>query len=215
MYSLFFCTLKTHEDLFGNMFLFNQFCVVNYIIDYIYGKINVYNKVIFKHCHSSSIMDLTKEFGVLAIATRLQRLSETFAKDVEMLYKKLYKVDMQPRFFPILMVLKDGKARSVMEIAEEIGFAHTSIIATVRKMEAKDLLKSESHKTDNRKRMLKLTPKGKQLITKLKPVWQQFESVLKDIMNTDNHLVKAIDEVETVLQEESFYKRIEKLNKKK
>jgi DNA-binding MarR family transcriptional regulator len=158
-------------------------------------------------------MDLTKEFGVLAIATRLQRLSETFAKDVELLYRKLYKVDMQPRFFPILMVLKDGKALSIMEIADEIGFAHTSIIATIKKMESRNLLKSESHKTDNRKRMLKLTPKGKKLITTLQPIWRQFESVLKEIMNTDNHLVKAIDEVESVLKKESFYKRIEKLNK--
>ena len=62
-------------------------------------------------------------------------------------------------------------------------------------------------KQDERKRLFSLTTKGKDLIEKMKPVWELMAAVLGDIADNKNNLLTAIDEAEDQLASQSFYQR--------
>jgi DNA-binding MarR family transcriptional regulator len=157
--------------------------------------------------------NLIDELGELALSTRLMRLSEWTRKDVTRIYKE-YGIAFESKWFPVLYVLSRRSPLSVGELAEELGYAHPSVIALVREMEKCGLVKSVASKTDARKRMLQLTPKALKWKEKMQPLWDQMRIVARQIYNNGSSLLKAIDDVEMALRESSYYDRFRKLTER-
>ena len=153
-------------------------------------------------------MNIIDESGILAIATRLQRLSDQLRKEGFKIYKS-HGIEFEPKWFPVVYTLHKKPLLSVVEIAAEIGYAHPSTISLLKELEKEKLIRSKKHKTDERKRLLELTDKGKTLITKMQPVWKIMIAAITEFTNTKNNLMKAIDEVETQLRRKSFFERAE------
>ncbi|MBC7862453.1 MAG: MarR family transcriptional regulator, partial [Bacteroidia bacterium] len=82
-------------------------------------------------------------------------------------------------------------------------------------LEEKNLVKSSSHKVDGRKRLIDLTPKAFKTIEKMKPIWAKMIKGLEEITDTKNNLMKAMNEVEEKIRQESFYERTNRMLKKK
>ena len=78
-------------------------------------------------------------------------------------------------------------------------------------LEKQRLVRSSRDKSDSRKRLVHLTPKGQDLIERMKPVWRQMSLVLTDLTDTPHPLLPALDEVERRLQKESFLERATRL----
>jgi DNA-binding MarR family transcriptional regulator len=152
-------------------------------------------------------MDIINELGPLAVAARLQRLSEMIRKDGVQVYK-VNGIDFEPKWFTTVYVLDRKGALSVVDLANEIGLAHPSVIQLVKELEAKKLVKSSSHKIDKRKRVIALTPKAKLLVKKMEPVWENIRSAVAEMVKTENNLMKAMAETEAQLKKESFYNRV-------
>ena len=155
-------------------------------------------------------MSIINEINELAISTRLLRLSEAIRKDATLIYKE-HGIDFESKWFPVFYVLLKKSPLSVIELAEEIGYAHTSVIALIKEMESRKLVKSAASKTDGRKRMLSLTPKAFKMKYKLQPLWDDLNEVAKTISENKNNLMKAMEETEAVLTKETFYDRYKKL----
>jgi DNA-binding MarR family transcriptional regulator len=151
-------------------------------------------------------MNVIDESGVLAIATRLMRLSEQFRKDGHLVYKE-YGIDFEPKWFPVIYALHRKTQLSVVEIAAEIGYTHPSTISLLKELEKQKLIKSQKDKTDERKRLLRLTEKGRDLVTQMEPVWQVFRDAFAELLNTPNNLMQAITEVEANFREKSLLQR--------
>ena len=60
-----------------------------------------------------------------------------------------------------------------------------------------------------------LTSEGKELIEKMKPVWELMSKILGDIADNENNLLKAIDEAEEKIANQSFYQRALQLKNSK
>ena len=146
--------------------------------------------------------------GLLAISTRLQRLSDQIRKDGLMIYKA-FGIDFQPKWFPVLYTLHKKSIMSVVSLSEEIGYAHPSTISLLKELEKEKLIRSTKDKTDTRKRLVALTDKGKELLSTMEPVWEVIVKATAEITNTENNLMKAINEVEATLKEKSFLHRAE------
>ena len=99
---------------------------------------------------------------------------------------------------------------SVVEIAAEIGYTHPSTISLLKELEKQKLIRSKKDKSDERKRLLQLTAKGNELIEQMKPVWQQMIDTLNEMLNTPNNIMAAVNEVETQMQQQSFFERSRK-----
>lgn len=161
-------------------------------------------------------MNIIDEAGILAISTRLQRLSEQIRKDGLLIYKA-HNIYFEPKWFPVIYALHIRPVLSVVEVAAEIGYAHPSTISLLKELEKEKLIRSKKDKTDERKRLIQLTSKGKELIEQMKPVWETMSRALSALTDTPNNLMQAILEVEEQLKKQSFLERanllIEKKNK--
>jgi MarR family transcriptional repressor of mepA len=151
-------------------------------------------------------MNIINESGILAISTRLQRLSEQLRKDGALFYKS-YGIDFEPKWFPVIYTLHHKGVLSVVEIANEIGYTHPSTISLLKELEKQKLIRSKKDKVDERKRLIVLTAKGQELISEMEPVWAVMTQVLSDIADNQNNLLKAIDEAENKILHQSFLQR--------
>lgn len=157
-------------------------------------------------------MNVIDASGLLAIATRLQRLSERLRKDGALIYKA-YGIDFEPKWFPVIYTLHCKPLLSVVEIASEIGYTHPSTISLLKELEKQRLIRSRKDKVDERKRLLQLTEKGKALVERVQPVWKVMTAAIAGFTDTRNNLLKAIVEVEDQLDRQSFLQRArEKIN---
>ncbi|WP_265130779.1 MarR family winged helix-turn-helix transcriptional regulator [Chryseobacterium oranimense] len=157
-------------------------------------------------------MNIIDESGILAISTRLQRLSEQLRKDGAMIYKS-FGIDFEPKWFPVIFTLHHKEMLSVVEIANEIGYTHPSTISLLKELEKQKLIQSKKDKQDERRRLIILTPKGIELIEKMQPVWELVSKVLGEIADNKNNLLAAINEAEEKIAEQSFYQRALKMKK--
>ncbi|OXA74102.1 MarR family transcriptional regulator [Flavobacterium aquidurense] len=151
-------------------------------------------------------MNIIDQSGILALSTRLQRLSEQLRKDGALFYKS-YGIDFEPKWFPVIYTLHHKEVLSVVEIANEIGYTHPSTISLLKELEKQKLIRSKKDKVDERKRLILLTPKGQELIVKMKPVWDLMASVLREITDNQNNLLQAINEAENKIMHQSFLQR--------
>ncbi|MFP7654616.1 MarR family winged helix-turn-helix transcriptional regulator [Chryseobacterium proteolyticum] len=159
-------------------------------------------------------MNVINESGILAISTRLQRLSEQLRKDGALVYKA-FDIDFEPKWFPVIFTLYHKQPLSVVELANEIGYTHPSTISLLKELEKEKMIISKKDKQDERKRLIGLAPKGLELIEKMKPVWELISTVLGEIADNNNHLLKAIDEAEEKLANQSFLQRALQLKNSK
>ena len=146
------------------------------------------------------------ESGILAVATRLQRLSDQLRKEGQLIYKA-NGIDFEPKWFPVIYTLHLKPVLSVTESAMEIGYSHPSTISLLKELEKQKLIRSKKDRTDERKRLLLLTEKGKTLIAQMQPVWKKMAAALADLTNTKNNLMKAIEEVEQQMKVSGFLER--------
>ncbi|MDY0989719.1 transcriptional regulator SlyA [Flavobacterium sp. ACN2] len=152
-------------------------------------------------------MNIIDEIGILAISTRLQRLSEQLRKDGALIYKS-FDIDFEPKWFPVIYTLHIKEMLSVVEIASEIGYSHPSTISLLKELEKQKLISSKKDKLDERKRLIVLTAKGKELVVKMQPVWTVMKNALNEITDNQNNLLRAIEETEQKLATQGFFKRI-------
>jgi DNA-binding MarR family transcriptional regulator len=151
-------------------------------------------------------MNVIDGSGLLAIATRLQRLADQFRKDGVLIYKARG-IAFEPKWFPVIYTLHHKPGISVMELAAEIGYAHPSTITLLKELEKEKLIKSKRDRNDERKRHLSLTEKGALLVGRMQPTWKVMTAATAALTDTQNNLLKAIEEVEAKFRERSFLER--------
>lgn len=166
---------------------------------------------VFYHAYLSKRFpeNIIDEAGILAIATRMQRLSDRIRRDGLLIYK-ISGIDFEPKWFPVIYTLHNKPVLSVVEIAAEIGYAHPSTIGLLKELEKQKLIRSKRDRGDERKRLIQLTAKGKALIAQMKPVWEVMAAATRELTDTKNNLMHAIIETEEAFDKQSFLQRARK-----
>ncbi len=153
-------------------------------------------------------MDLIRELGPLAFASRLKRISEQLMRDVSRIYHE-HEVDFQARWFPVLYLLGQKTAMSVTEIAHALGMTHPAINQIAGSMSDAGLLSSSKDSSDERRRMLSLSDKGGRVMTALIPVWKDIEEANRELIDAaGGDLLSALDHIEDLLEEQDMYQRV-------
>jgi DNA-binding MarR family transcriptional regulator/predicted GNAT family N-acyltransferase len=153
-------------------------------------------------------MDLIRELGVLAFASRLRRISEKLSKDVSKFYKA-QNIDFEARWFPVFYLLKDGRSMAVTEIASALGMTHPSVNQIAKSMANRGILTSSRDNNDERRRLLRLTKKGKLLIPKLEPIWDEVKVVAQDLIDsTGVDFLQSLSILEQSVDDESVLHRM-------
>ena len=141
-------------------------------------------------------MDLLSSLGALAIAARMKRISESIMRSGAEVYR-YYGIDFQPKWFPLYYYLSVKGESGIMEIAEGLNVTHPAIIQIAKELEKKGLITSKKSKEDARKRNLKLSKKGNELLPMMQKIWEEIKKVNTAILDRqENSLLKALDELE-------------------
>ena len=160
-------------------------------------------------------MNLVKQLGEVAFGTRLRLLTERFMQDGAKVYSS-QNVDFEPRWFIMYYLLSKKSPLSISEITAEIGYTQPAVTQIANLMEKKGIIKVVKDKGDTRKKLLVLSPKGKELLPKLEPIWKGFELAVKEIFEKIGYdALLVIDKIENELDKKEMYDRvIEKIKEK-
>lgn len=157
--------------------------------------------------------DIISKLGPLAIGARMRRLTDMFARDVAIIYKE-HHLDFEAKYFVLFYLIADRgeDGIGIMEIADELSLTHPAIIHLTKELERKGYIQSLKSPTDSRKRMLRLSKKGKAALPEFRKVWNKIQKLNAQLMQKQqNHLLKAIAEMEELLEEKSYYKRFKNM----
>jgi DNA-binding MarR family transcriptional regulator len=154
-------------------------------------------------------LNIIDELGELAIGARLRRMNDIFSKDVSRIYKD-NGLDFETKHFILFYLISQRNGIGIMEIADELSLTHPAIINLAKELEKKGFIESEKSPGDARRRLLKLSRKGKRSLPAFQRVWKKIEKLNKQLMKAQqHHLLKAIEEMEKMLEDLSYYKRFQ------
>lgn len=126
-------------------------------------------------------MDLLRELGELALASRLRRLSDALMADADRLYGELG-VRFRPRWFPALQALARHAPLSITELAADIGLTHTAAGQIARQLLQAQWIEETPDPSDDRRRLLRLSPEGEQLLRRLARAWAAIRGGARELL---------------------------------
>ena len=153
--------------------------------------------------------------GKFAVGSRLRLLTEKITEDASQIYN-MYGIDMNPKWFPVFYVLSRGEAMTITAIAKEIGHSHPSVSKIISEMVDKGLVKEKKDKTDGRRNMVSLSPKGKEITGKIEEQYTDVRNAIEAISaNTRHDLWNAIAEWEFLLEQKSLLRWVQEQKKER
>src|SRR5689334_9494290 len=127
--------------------------------------------------------DKISKLGYLAGATRFRRISEKLYVDGDKIYQDRG-IDFKASWFSVFYVLATSDTpKTILELANEIGFTRITVKNVVRELETNGLVKVAENPADGRSKHIGLTPKGRKLFEKLQDVWLPFAETLKQVLD--------------------------------
>jgi GNAT superfamily N-acetyltransferase/DNA-binding MarR family transcriptional regulator len=160
-------------------------------------------------------VDLIRQLGTLALASRFRRLAEWLYKDAPRIYRERA-ADFEPRWFPLFYLLKESGSVAVTEAAQALGFSHPAINQIAGQMARQGFLESVKDRKDERKRLLRLTKKGKAAISMLRPIWEDIEDAASELISeAGGDLLASVGRLEDALNQAGVYERVMRRVKKR
>jgi DNA-binding MarR family transcriptional regulator len=155
--------------------------------------------------------NIITELGALAIGARMRRLTDTFSKNVMQIYQE-HGLDFDPKYFILFYLVAERESIGIMEAAQELNLTHPAVIHFAKDLEKQGYIQSVKSPTDSRKRLLQLTKKGEKALPAFKILWNKINKLNQKLMNRQtHHLLKAIEEMEMQLEQQSYYKRFNEM----
>ena len=159
--------------------------------------------------------DLVSNLGPLAFASRLRRLADRLHRDVSRYYHS-QSLDFEARWFPLLYMLKNRPSMAVTDLAEALGLTHPAINQIAGDMGRHGLIACDRDKQDERRHLLRLTPKARQLLTEIEPIWADVSTATAALIaETDHDLLAALDSMEQQLNAVDMFQRLEAIQKRR
>jgi N-acetylglutamate synthase-like GNAT family acetyltransferase/DNA-binding MarR family transcriptional regulator len=150
------------------------------------------------------------KLGKIAIASRLKQLTEVLMRDMIKIYQE-YHVEFEPRWFTFVHLLKTEGKLSLTDIAKRLNQSHVAANQVANSLEKYKLIETTRDQSDQRKRILQLSKKGRQLLTELEPVWIAVEKAVDELLKeSGSSLFDEIEKIEKALNNRSMYHRIRK-----
>lgn len=160
-------------------------------------------------------MDFFEKRGVVAIASRLRRLTETLTRDDAEIYR-MAGLEFRPKWFPVFLTLSDGEAHTVTSIAREIGQSHPSVSVMAREMQKAGLLEERKSTTDARSTELCLSEAGRRQLPVFLELFRDVEAAAQSVCRESAiDLWGAIREWERALAARSLLERTREIRRRR
>ena len=109
----------------------------------------------------------------------------------------------------MIYALKDGEELAVTEISVMLGQTHPAVNQVANVLVKKGLAEERKDASDQRKRLLKLSPNGHQLVEKMNGTWDRIKEANDHLLKRSaSDLLSTLDNVESALDDQSMYERV-------
>ncbi|MBE9461698.1 GNAT family N-acetyltransferase [Dyadobacter subterraneus] len=158
--------------------------------------------------------DQITQIGFLAGATRFRRISEKLHVDGDKIYKD-NNVDFKASWFSVFYILSiSEEAKTVVELAEEIGFSHITVKNVVRELETNGLVTVVEHPKDGRSKHISISDAGKILLEKLRIIWNDFSLALKQVLHAGHpDFLNIINRIDHAIYKTPIHERAKLIGK--
>jgi DNA-binding MarR family transcriptional regulator len=152
-------------------------------------------------------MDMMRELGSIALASRLRRLGDRLKAEATKLYRA-YGIEFNDSWFLLALALSSRDGASVSEVADGFGISHAAISQMATAMKRKKLLVLRPGPQDKRRTMMYLTEEGRSAVESLRPIWNAVGDCTDELIAaTGQDLLSAITGIEKQLEERDLYTR--------
>lgn len=159
-------------------------------------------------------MNIFDRTGKMALGSRLRFMASNITDEASKIYE-LYQVEFSPKWFPVFFVLSEDGAKTITEIANEIGHSQPSVTKIIKEMTAAGLVNDNLSSKDKRRNVVGLSEKGSELAVKM--IGEQcadIDQAIEGIIGEATHnLWEALAEWEFLLEQKSLLKRVEEQKK--
>lgn len=153
--------------------------------------------------------DLMQELGVLALPSRLKRLSDSLIQEGARVYASSG-VKFEPRWFPVFVFLYRRGPTAITGVAKGLGISHPAVNKMANELIAARLVAPYRDRNDKRKRVLALTSVGREKAKELEPVWAQIQETLQGLLDdSSSEFLGALDSLEVNHGERGFFERFQ------
>jgi DNA-binding MarR family transcriptional regulator len=158
-------------------------------------------------------MEYFNRTGKMAVGSRLRLLTDTITEDASQIYK-MYRINMQPKWFPVLYALSANGPMTITDIAKEIGHSHPSVSKITAELAQSGYIKDKEDKSDGRRNTIQLSAKGKEMMKQMEKPYEDVTNAIEELSaHTRNDLWKAIEEWEYLLAQKSLFTRVREQKK--
>ncbi|MEQ8927859.1 MAG: GNAT family N-acetyltransferase [Fulvivirga sp.] len=153
-------------------------------------------------------MNYLDQLGVLALGTRLKKVSDMIMNDGIEMYKAAG-LNFDPKWFPVFHLLSTQSPLGVVEISERLNISHPYVIKLVKELQKAGLVTNSTNAKDARKRSIELSAAGSKLLHSITPVWNDIHNTIDSLLrDSKNTLYSNLIELEKSFTEESFLHRV-------
>ena len=151
--------------------------------------------------------DFLDELGELALGSRLKRLSEKMLSDAANIYQD-FGVNVQPKWFTLLALIHRKQQVNVVEASGYLGLSQPAISQFCRQLAEQGLVNFVTCEQDSRRRVLSLTPAGKEEVNKMLPMWQAVQKAAEQLCSEfENDFYHSLRKCEKALAAKSLQQR--------
>ncbi len=152
--------------------------------------------------------DSLQQYGELGLGSRFKRLSEYMMKEIQLVYNA-HHIDFDPYLFPIFRVIIDKELATTTDIQEALQYTQPAITQALKKLMDKQLVAYKTDQTDKRKKIFRLTSKGKEIHQTMLPLWKVIDEQVKWLTEgTSISLTSHLTHLENQLKDKSLSQRI-------
>lgn len=149
------------------------------------------------------------------MGSRLRQVSERITEEAAKIYT-MYGVEAEPRWFPVLYALAQEDNQSVAQLADVIGHSQASVSQIIKEMRKRDVVLISKPEADGRKTIITLSEKGHQYMPLLREQVSDVGHTVEDLLDQMNYnLWKALDEINYLLDQKSFFERVKQKRKQR
>ncbi len=154
------------------------------------------------------MLEMYRQAGPLALGSRLRQLGESLAEEAGRV-NLIYQTGLDPKWFPVFFMLRDGGCMSISAIAESIGHSHASVSKIVKEMVKAGLLQNLKVPGDGRINQVCLSESAQEILPAFEQQNEDAEVVVEGMLaECSDNLWAALSEVENLLEQQSFHDRV-------
>lgn len=153
--------------------------------------------------------DLLADLGVLALGSRLKRLTERIMTDVSRVFAEL-DYDFQPSMFPLIACLDRYGEVGVVEAARLVGYSQPAITRALNTLVQRGYVDLVTDEKDSRQKIIRLSASGRDLLDSMKQrIWPAVVAAVEEACpEKGTALLAELAQIESALEETPLFDRI-------